>query len=98
MAKGHVGDQDVAAIDEKSTRPRSRFAWPPLGGAGGIEMDLLRSSWKKIATGLVLVGALGAGGASAYQRYTADCCYPGSPCCTGGACCMRNRHPAPAQQ
>lgn len=57
-------------------------------------MSQLRRSWKKLAAGALLLGALGAGGKATYDRYAADCCYPGSPCCTGGACCMRDRHPS----
>ena len=61
-------------------------------------MDRLRRSWTRIAGGLVLLGALGAGGVAAYEHYTGDCCYPGSSCCTGGACCMRDRKPTPTPQ
>lgn len=58
-------------------------------------MNQLRKSWTKLAAGCLLLGALGAGGKAAYDRYAADdCCYPGSPCCTGGACCMRDRRPS----
>jgi hypothetical protein len=47
---------------------------------------------RKIAAGLLCLGALGAAGGVAYARSTgscckigASCCYPGSPCCAHGA-------------
>jgi len=54
-------------------------------------LNVLRTHWTKIAAGLLLTGALGAG---AYQRYFADCCSPGSPCCYPGSPCCNSHQVA----
>ncbi|MEO5731703.1 MAG: hypothetical protein ACMG6S_03410 [Byssovorax sp.] len=55
-------------------------------------MNVLRMHARKIAAGLLCLGALGAAGGVAYARSSgscckigASCCYPGSPCCAHGA-------------
>lgn len=55
-------------------------------------MKVLRMHARKIAAGLLCLGALGAAGGVAYARSSgscckigASCCYPGSPCCAHGA-------------
>ena len=55
-------------------------------------MNALRMHARKIAAGLLCLGALGAAGGVAYARSSgscckigASCCYPGSPCCAHGA-------------
>jgi hypothetical protein len=51
-------------------------------------LNLIRTHWSKISTGLLLATLFTAGGVTAYQHYTADCCQPGSPCChPGSPCC-----------
>jgi hypothetical protein len=51
-------------------------------------LNLIRTHWSKISTGLLLATLFTAGGVTAYQHFTADCCQPGSPCChPGSPCC-----------
>lgn len=54
-------------------------------------MNVLRMHARKIAAGLLCLGALGAAGGVTYARSSgscckigASCCYPGSPCCAHG--------------
>ena len=50
----------------------------------------IRSHWSKITTGLVVLTALGIGGARLYQHFEADsCCKPGAACCYPGAACCK---------
>jgi hypothetical protein len=52
-------------------------------------LNLIRTNWSRISTGLLLATLLGVGGMTAYQRLGSDdCCHPGSPCCyPGSPCC-----------
>jgi hypothetical protein len=51
-------------------------------------MDMLRTHWRRISTGLLALTLLGAGGTTLYQALRGDCCTPGSPCCyPGSPCC-----------
>jgi hypothetical protein len=51
-------------------------------------LNLIRTHWSKVSTGLLLATLFTAGGVTAYQHYTADCCQPGAPCChPGSPCC-----------
>jgi hypothetical protein len=53
-----------------------------------VMMNVLRTHWHRISTGLLALALLGAGGAQLYQTLRGDCCYPGSPCCyPGSPCC-----------
>jgi hypothetical protein len=58
-------------------------------------MNLFRSNWSRISTGLLLATLLGVGGMTAYQRLTGDCCYPGSPCCYPGSPCCHGHQATP---
>ena len=45
-----------------------------------------------ITVALLTLG--GAGSVAAYERLSADCCYPGAACCHPGAACCTARHQA----
>ena len=56
-----------------------------------MNIDRMRSLWKKLAPLALGVAALGAVG---YHYYGGDCCTPGSPCCHPGSPCCHG-HAAP---
>ena len=59
-------------------------------------MNVLRMHARKIAAGLLCLGALGAAGGAAYTQSTGSCCKVGASCCHPGAPCCN--HGAVAQQ
>jgi hypothetical protein len=51
-------------------------------------LNLIRTHWSKISTGLLLATLLGVGGMKLYGRVARDCCQPGASCChPGSPCC-----------
>ena len=61
-------------------------------------MNTLRTHARRIAIGLLCLGALGAAGGGAYARSAGSCCAVGAPCCHPGAPCCQGHAHAVAQQ
>jgi hypothetical protein len=57
-------------------------------------LDVIRTHWSKISTGLLLATLAGIGGTKLYQHYASDCCQPGASCCYPGSSCCHARHVA----
>jgi hypothetical protein len=54
-------------------------------------LERIRTNWRKVSTGMLLVSVLGAGAIEVRRAAAADdCCTPGAPCCHPGApCCAK---------
>lgn len=57
-------------------------------------MNALRIHARKIAAGLLCLGALGAVGGVAYARTTGSCCKVGASCCYAGSPCCQGHGPS----
>ena len=55
-------------------------------------MNMIRTHWSKITSGLLIVTALGVGGMKLYHDRGSDCCEAGASCCHPGASCCNGRH------
>ncbi|MGO9835017.1 MAG: hypothetical protein ACLP1X_12455 [Polyangiaceae bacterium] len=55
-------------------------------------LNLVRTHWSKISTGLLVATLLGAGGTKVYERLAGDCCQPGASCCFPGSPCCHGHH------
>ncbi|HEY3821208.1 MAG TPA: hypothetical protein VGL81_28780 [Polyangiaceae bacterium] len=56
-------------------------------------LNLLRSRWRQVSTGILALTILGAGGSQVYRAMRGDCCAPGSPCCYPGSPCCHHAAP-----
>ncbi len=56
-------------------------------------LQTIRTNWRRVSTGILLVSLLGAGALVARDALADDdCCAPGAPCCHPGAPCCAKAH------